>query len=187
MPARWPAGHDIVGFFTLYFLVTGFHALHVVLGLIILAIVARYDTAANCETGAVLLAHGRPDLAGDLSLSLPVAVTMIRPIRPPGCAHGWPLMALSFLLAVAADTTHASRLGWAFSRWSAPRRSQGPTRSGPLSRPARRAAALAGFSAAVGVDPGDRRPVLHDPGAALRALKVVSDLPIRKAVAGALI
>lgn len=47
------AGHDIDSspFFTLYFLVTGFHALHVVLGLIILAIVARSASAAAVETG----------------------------------------------------------------------------------------------------------------------------------------
>jgi nitric oxide reductase NorE protein len=35
----------------LYFLVTGFHALHVVLGLAIMAIVARFDTVENVETG----------------------------------------------------------------------------------------------------------------------------------------
>ena len=47
------AGNDIDSspFFTLYFLVTGFHALHVVLGLAILAVVARYDSVENIETG----------------------------------------------------------------------------------------------------------------------------------------
>lgn len=39
-------------FFTLYYLITGFHALHVVLGLIILSIVAKWPTLANVETGA---------------------------------------------------------------------------------------------------------------------------------------
>ncbi len=47
------AGNDIDShpFFTLYFLVTGFHALHVVLGLIILAIVAKIATPEAIETG----------------------------------------------------------------------------------------------------------------------------------------
>jgi len=47
------AGNDIDSspFFTLYFLVTGFHALHVVLGLVILALVARFDSPENYETG----------------------------------------------------------------------------------------------------------------------------------------
>lgn len=39
-------------FFTLYYLITGFHALHVVLGLIILAIVAARPSLVNVETGA---------------------------------------------------------------------------------------------------------------------------------------
>lgn len=39
-------------FFTLYYLITGFHALHVVLGLIILGIVARWPSLLNVETGA---------------------------------------------------------------------------------------------------------------------------------------
>ena len=39
-------------FFTLYYLITGFHALHVVLGLIILAIVAVWPSLNNVETGA---------------------------------------------------------------------------------------------------------------------------------------
>jgi nitric oxide reductase NorE protein len=48
------AGADIDShpFFTLYFLVTGFHALHVVLGLIILAIVAKSAAPEAVETGA---------------------------------------------------------------------------------------------------------------------------------------
>ncbi len=46
------AGADMdTPFFTLYFLVTGFHALHVVLGLIILAIVAKSASPAAVETG----------------------------------------------------------------------------------------------------------------------------------------
>ena len=48
------AGFDLDsgGFFTIYYLVTGFHALHVVLGIVILGIVARFDSLANYETGA---------------------------------------------------------------------------------------------------------------------------------------
>lgn len=48
------AGFDIDsgGFFTLYYLITGFHALHVLLGMVILGVVARYDSLANYETGA---------------------------------------------------------------------------------------------------------------------------------------
>lgn len=38
-------------FFTFYFLITGFHALHVVAGIGILAIVARWDSVRNIETG----------------------------------------------------------------------------------------------------------------------------------------
>jgi nitric oxide reductase NorE protein len=50
---EFAAGADIDSspFFTLYFLVTGFHALHVVLGLVILAIVARSATPGAVETG----------------------------------------------------------------------------------------------------------------------------------------
>jgi nitric oxide reductase NorE protein len=50
---EFAAGADIDSspFFTLYFLVTGFHALHVVLGLVILAIVAKDAAAAGVETG----------------------------------------------------------------------------------------------------------------------------------------
>ena len=39
-------------FFMLYYLITGFHALHVVLGIAILAIVAWWPTRTNVETGA---------------------------------------------------------------------------------------------------------------------------------------
>lgn len=39
------------GFFTLYFLITGFHAAHVIFGLVILAIVAVYDRPEHVETG----------------------------------------------------------------------------------------------------------------------------------------
>ncbi len=48
------AGHtiDTNTFFTLYYLLTGFHALHVVLGIVILAIVAWKHSLDNLETGA---------------------------------------------------------------------------------------------------------------------------------------
>ena len=48
------AGFDIDShpFFTFYYLITGFHAAHVVLGVIILALVARFDSFENYETGA---------------------------------------------------------------------------------------------------------------------------------------
>lgn len=39
-------------FFTLYYLMTGFHFLHVVLGLLILAVVAWKNSLTNLETGA---------------------------------------------------------------------------------------------------------------------------------------
>ena len=47
------AGHtiDTNTFFTLYYLLTGFHALHVVLGIVILAIVAVWHSLDNLETG----------------------------------------------------------------------------------------------------------------------------------------
>ncbi|HMN37668.1 MAG TPA: cytochrome c oxidase subunit 3 [Hyphomicrobium sp.] len=38
-------------FFTFYFLITGFHALHVVAGIVILGIIARWDSIRNIETG----------------------------------------------------------------------------------------------------------------------------------------
>jgi len=38
-------------FFTLYFLLTGFHLLHVVLGIIIIAIVTLHDSLENLRTG----------------------------------------------------------------------------------------------------------------------------------------
>lgn len=48
------AGGGLEGdtFFTLYFLITGFHALHVVLGMVILAVVAWRCSLENLETGA---------------------------------------------------------------------------------------------------------------------------------------
>lgn len=48
------AGASLEGsaFFTLYFLLTGFHLLHVALGIIILAVVCRRATADGVETGA---------------------------------------------------------------------------------------------------------------------------------------
>ncbi len=45
-------GLDSNNFFTLYFLITGFHALHVVLGIVILLIVAWKNSLENLETGA---------------------------------------------------------------------------------------------------------------------------------------
>ncbi|MDA8232742.1 MAG: cytochrome c oxidase subunit 3 family protein [Magnetospirillum sp.] len=51
---EFAAGHNIDSdtFFTLFFLITGFHALHVVMGLCVLAIVAWRDSLENLETGA---------------------------------------------------------------------------------------------------------------------------------------
>lgn len=46
------AGLETSPFFTLYFLLTGFHLLHVLLGIVILAVVARGATANGVETGA---------------------------------------------------------------------------------------------------------------------------------------
>ncbi|MCE1237196.1 MAG: cytochrome c oxidase subunit 3 family protein [Hyphomicrobiales bacterium] len=48
------AGHDLDsgGFFTLYFLITGFHAVHVIFGIAILALVAWFDDVEHIETGA---------------------------------------------------------------------------------------------------------------------------------------
>ena len=44
-------GIDTNAFWTLYFLTTGFHALHVVLGLFILGLLCRYDSVENIESG----------------------------------------------------------------------------------------------------------------------------------------
>jgi nitric oxide reductase NorE protein len=48
------AGFDIETntFFQLYFLITGFHAVHIVLGLVILGVVLFADSVENLETGA---------------------------------------------------------------------------------------------------------------------------------------
>lgn len=50
---EWALGADLDSspFFTLYFLTTGFHAAHVVLGLLILGLVARFDSVENYRTG----------------------------------------------------------------------------------------------------------------------------------------
>lgn len=40
------------GFFTLYFLITGFHALHVIFGIVVLGVVAARPSLINVETGA---------------------------------------------------------------------------------------------------------------------------------------
>ena len=42
---------DTNTFWTLYFLMTGFHAMHVVLGIIILSVVCLKDSTENLETG----------------------------------------------------------------------------------------------------------------------------------------
>lgn len=39
-------------FFTLFYLMTGFHAMHVIMGMVVLAIVAWKNTVENLETGA---------------------------------------------------------------------------------------------------------------------------------------
>ena len=44
-------GMETNTFFTLYYLITGFHAFHVVFGLIILAIIAKWNSLENVETG----------------------------------------------------------------------------------------------------------------------------------------
>ncbi|WP_328804938.1 cytochrome c oxidase subunit 3 [Stappia albiluteola] len=47
------AGYGLEGdrFFTLYFLITGFHALHVIMGIAVLGVVAIWNEACNVETG----------------------------------------------------------------------------------------------------------------------------------------
>jgi nitric oxide reductase NorE protein len=45
-------GLETSPFFTLYFLLTGFHLLHVCLGIVILAVVCRHAEAMGVETGA---------------------------------------------------------------------------------------------------------------------------------------
>jgi len=44
-------GLETSSFFTLYFLLTGFHLLHVGLGIVILTVVSRSAKAADVETG----------------------------------------------------------------------------------------------------------------------------------------
>ncbi|XSC45404.1 cytochrome c oxidase subunit 3 [Bradyrhizobium sp. RDT10] len=46
-------GFETSVFFTLYFLLTGFHLLHVVLGIVILAVVCRRADPVHVETGTV--------------------------------------------------------------------------------------------------------------------------------------
>lgn len=45
-------GMETSTFFTLYFLITGFHLLHVLAGILILMLVAIWDSMDNLETGA---------------------------------------------------------------------------------------------------------------------------------------
>ena len=96
-------------FFTLYFLITGFHALHVVLGLVILAIVARSATPAAVETGTAF--WHMVDLIW--VSSSPASTCCGEPCgtrRSP--VFDWAeLMALSALIAFAADVVSASRPG----------------------------------------------------------------------------
>ncbi|WP_289042360.1 cytochrome c oxidase subunit 3 [uncultured Aliiroseovarius sp.] len=50
--ARVGISIDTSDFFTFYYLLTGFHALHVVAGLIIFALLMRWGTPRNLEAGA---------------------------------------------------------------------------------------------------------------------------------------
>lgn len=50
--ARHGIGIETSDFFTFYYLLTGFHALHVVAGLIIFALLSRWGTPRNLEAGA---------------------------------------------------------------------------------------------------------------------------------------
>ncbi len=45
-------GIETPGFFMIYFLITGFHALHVVAGIVVLGIVAAWPSLENVQTGA---------------------------------------------------------------------------------------------------------------------------------------
>lgn len=45
-------GIETSPFFTFYFLITGFHALHVAAGIVILGLIARFDSIRNIETGS---------------------------------------------------------------------------------------------------------------------------------------
>lgn len=49
--AKAGIGLETDTFFTLYFLLTGFHLLHVILGIVILAAVALHDSPENLKTG----------------------------------------------------------------------------------------------------------------------------------------
>ncbi len=44
-------GTETHAFFTFYYLLTGFHAAHVIAGIVILGLIARYDSLRNLETG----------------------------------------------------------------------------------------------------------------------------------------
>ena len=50
--ARHGIGIETSDFFTFYYLLTGFHALHVVAGLIVFALLMRWGTPRNLEAGA---------------------------------------------------------------------------------------------------------------------------------------
>lgn len=51
--AEFAAGHglDSGGFWTLYFLITGFHAVHVIFGIVLLGVVSWFDDIEHVETG----------------------------------------------------------------------------------------------------------------------------------------
>lgn len=69
------AGLETSTFFTLYFLLTGFHLLHVVLGMIILTAVLPGANGACRRDRDFVLAHGRPRLGSDVPDHLPGALT----------------------------------------------------------------------------------------------------------------
>lgn len=50
--ARLGIGIETSDFFTFYYLLTGFHALHVVAGLVVFGLLMRWGTARNLEAGA---------------------------------------------------------------------------------------------------------------------------------------
>ncbi len=49
--AKAGIGLETDTFFTLYFLLTGFHLVHVLLGIVVIAAAARHDSSENLRTG----------------------------------------------------------------------------------------------------------------------------------------